>query len=79
MSPELIAILGVGIALAGLIVPGLRGRGSVLRTYRLGLELTQKQGGLDGQCVDAFRKLVRHAGAPDRQSGGTSSFSTQDG
>ena len=63
MSPELIAILAIGVALAGLILQGQRGLGA--RMDRLEARLDARMDGLEAQLREIRDRLSRLEGKVD--------------
>ncbi len=63
MSPELIAILAIGVALAGLILQGQRGLGA--RMDRLEARLDARMDGLEAELREIRDRLSRLEGKMD--------------
>ncbi len=63
MSPELIAILAIGVALAGLILQGQRGLGA--RMDRLEARLDARMDGLEAELREIRDRLSRLEGKVD--------------
>ncbi len=63
MSPELIAILAIGVALAGLILQGQRGLGA--RMDRLKARMDARMDGLEAELREIRDRLSRLEGKVD--------------
>ena len=63
MSPELIAILAIGVALAGLILQGQRGLGA--RMDRLEARMDARMDGLEAELREIRDRLSRLEGKVD--------------